>query len=1231
MNVVRKVAGILLALFVISIPIWFSSGASESLSSNNGRSVTNSNSQTDTPVQTGVTVSDPVVPSLSPAVRDLPPYQQEFVLDREVNPRMGSADGVTAYSTYEGGLDPLLAVQANAPDRAIDAFSTPIVNMDGQGFTNVNPPDTVGDVGLNHYIQAINQSGGSLVQIYDKTGTPAVAAFSMDSLGSGNCADGLGDPVVLYDRLADRWMLTEFSSNGNQLCVYISQTADPTGSYYNYAFTAVHDFPDYPKYGVWPDAYYVGTNEGPSHFYALDRNAMLTGAAATMQNFAGTNLSGFGFQMIIPSDLDGATPPPAGSPNYFMRHRDTETHGQGNCPVDTGGDCLEIFEFTVDWNTPANSGINGPIPIQIAEFDSDLCGLSSFYCFPQPGSSTTLDPLREVVMNRLQYRNFGTHEVLVGNFVTDVDGSDHGGIRWFELRKSGAEQWSLYQEGTYAPDASHRWMGSIAMDGSGDIAVGYNVSDASATYPSLRYTGRLNSDPLNTMPQGEYSIVAGSSPNGSNRYGDYSAMGVDPADDCTFWFTGMYNSAANWSTRIASFKFDSCTGAMSPNFGMVTTPATQDICYPDAAGYTIDLAAVGGFTGDVNLVASGNPGTATFTYSTVTLDGSSALDITGAAVGNYSFDVIGTGVTTPTLVQTNTIGLNVFAGTPSVPTLVAPVNGASDIPTLPTFVWNTLSDATSYFIQIATDANFTNIVDSATVATNEYTTAVVLNTSTTYYWRVRANNGCGTGTYTAAFSFSTLAAPGDCGPGTVPSLLYNEDFEGGTDIWTHSGTGDTWAISTAQSNSGSYAYNAEDTADISEQQLESPDVLLPNANFPLSLQFWNQQTMEDSSGGCYDGAILEISTNGGSSWTQLDSELLSDPYDGAISSSYNNPLAGRNAWCGDPQAWLNSIIDLNAYAGETVRFRFSLGTDSSVGREGWYIDDVKVQSCVAAGDAPVIQVEPAAISSAQVTNAQVTKTFAISNTGTAVLEWNIFEDSTSSCSSVNDISWISGLSAITGTVPIGNADMVNVVFDSTGMSAGTYTADLCVNSNDPVTSQVAVPVTMTVGDFNFATYLPFIATPAQPDLVIDSINTTATSLEVVITNNSAASIGSGFWVDLYINPVTPPSGINQTWETNGGEGLAWGINDGVAAGETITLTLSSPYYVASKSNFSGTIAAGSALYAQVDSVGGFTYGAILESDETNNLMGPLTTSVEVTPSHTFANVIPSDALMALRR
>ncbi|MEI2692079.1 MAG: carboxypeptidase-like regulatory domain-containing protein [Anaerolineae bacterium] len=164
-------------------------------------------------------------------------------------------------------------------------------------------------------------------------------------------------------------------------------------------------------------------------------------------------------------------------------------------------------------------------------------------------------------MWRLSYRNFGSRQTLVGNFSTDV-GSDRAGVRWFELRKTGAN-WTLFQEGTYAPGSVSRWMGGIAMDKSGNIALGYNVG-SSSTYPSLRYVGRLASDSAGTMPRGEYTIVNGSAANASNRYGDYSSMNVDPVDDCTFWFTGQWNDASQWKTRIAKMKFDSCGQVQPP-------------------------------------------------------------------------------------------------------------------------------------------------------------------------------------------------------------------------------------------------------------------------------------------------------------------------------------------------------------------------------------------------------------------------------------------------------------------------------------------------------------------------------------------------------------------------------------------------------------------------------------------------------------------------------------------
>ena len=448
--------------------------------------------------------------------------------------------------------DPLVERQAEFGfERVPEAFDTPIINIAGQGYTGLNPPDTVGDVGRDYYVQAINGGGGTSVVIYDKvTGAIASGPFTLDNLGSGNCGSGLGDPVVLYDELASRWFLTEFSIFGNRLCVYVSRTSSPiTGGWYNYEFQATN-FPDYPKYAVWPDAYYVASNENSPAAYALEREQMLDGLPADFQRFTAPPLSGFGFQALTPSDVDGPAPP-AGTPGWFIRHKDDEVHSGGTDPTQ---DFLELFAFQVDWANPGNSSFTGPIQVGISEIDSNMCGLFSFSCFDQPGGAD-LDPLREVVMWRSQYRNFGSYEVLVGNLVTDA-GVDQGAVRWFELRNEGS-QWFLYQEGTYSPNNDNRWMGSAAMDVDGNLAVGYNVS-STQTFPALRYVGRLSTDPLGVMTTGEASLVEGSGSNSSNRYGDYSSLNVDPVNGCTYWFTGEYNTSSNWSTRVGAFAFDTC-------------------------------------------------------------------------------------------------------------------------------------------------------------------------------------------------------------------------------------------------------------------------------------------------------------------------------------------------------------------------------------------------------------------------------------------------------------------------------------------------------------------------------------------------------------------------------------------------------------------------------------------------------------------------------------------------
>ena len=552
--------------------------------------------------------------------------------------------------------DPLLEIQAKARmDSSFRAFNPPEINIAGQGFSGVNPPDTVGEVGINYFIQMINAGAGATVTVYNKSdGSLAAGPFVLDSLGSGACGNGLGDPIALYDELAGRWFLAEFSGSGNNMCVYVSQTGDPiSGGWFAYVFPTP-SFPDYLKFGVWPDAYYVGTNEGGTPaLYALDRNNMLQGNAATSERTTAPSLSGFGFQILTPVDLDGAAAPPAGSPNYFLRHRDDEVHAGGTT---AGQDFLEIWELDSSFDGGSLS-LNGPINIPIAEIDSTLCGLTAFACVPQPGSGITLDPLREPVMWRIGYRNFGSYESIVGNLATDV-GGNRAGIRWFELRKSGGGQWSLFQEGTYAPGSLHRWMGAAAMDASGNIAIGYNVS-SSGTFPGLRYVGRLVGDTPGVLTQGEFTLVNGSAANSSNRYGDYSSMSVDPVDGCTFWFTGQYNPSSSWATRIGSFSFDSCGGTgNSPPAATISSPANGASFL---AGDTVSFGGSASDNEDGDLTAS--------------LSWSSSIDGVIGSGGSFSTSTLSIGTHTITASVTDSGGLS---GSASVTITILTPGGGTD-------------------------------------------------------------------------------------------------------------------------------------------------------------------------------------------------------------------------------------------------------------------------------------------------------------------------------------------------------------------------------------------------------------------------------------------------------------------------------------------------------------------------------------------------------------------------
>ena len=892
---------------------------------------------------------------VSPPLRDIAPVEISIPKGYEFPELPSGLEGPLGPQD----VDPVVQTTTDGPQ----AIPTPSVSFNGPAnIANVSPPDPVGDVGPNHYVAMSNL----YFQVFNKSGTSLLGPLANNTLWAGFGGDcqtnNSGDPIVVYDQLADRWILTQFTSAGPNYynCVAVSTSGDPTSTYYRYAISSGTNFPDYPKYGVWPDALYISTREfaGASFVgmgaYAVNRAQLIAGnPVPQVISFlippGGTPYTtGDG---LLPSDLDGTTLPPPNSPNYFVGSMDN------GGPYGAPQDALTLWKFTADFTTPANSTFVLANTIPIAAYDTMFpCAPGSRDCIPQPNTGNKVDILsyRQRPLWRLAYRNFGTHESLVTNQAVEA-APNMAGIRWWEIRSPNNSP-VIYQEGTYAPgvsDGIHRWMGSIAMDGVGNMALGYSASNATTTFPSVWYTGRLAGDPLGTMPQGEASIVNGTgSQTGSQRWGDYTSMNVDPVDDCTFWYVNQWvptTSSVGWQLRIGAFKFPSCGLA---DFSLTATPTSQAVCKPADASYDIAVGSLLGFSDPVTLSSSGEPAgtTSGFSVNPVTPPGSSTFTIgnTGsAAPGSYTVDVTGVA---PTSTHSITVTLALFDAAPGQVLLTTPGNFATGQPLQPTFSWTAASQGGTYDLQVASDSQFNNIVYSATgLSTTSHTAGTALNPTTFYYWRVRSNNACGTGQYTAPFTFLTTSSPGSCPVGTFPAVQYSQDFESGAAGWTHSGTGDTWALATANPHGGSYAFHANNAGSVSDQRLVSPAVALPSGQNPLTLSFWNYQHMETRAGGCYDGGILEVSTDGGTIWTQVpNASLLTDPYDGPISATFSNPLANLDAWCGNnPQPYLDSEVDISSYAGQSAQFRFRLGTDISVSRPGWDIDDVTVQSCQA--------------------------------------------------------------------------------------------------------------------------------------------------------------------------------------------------------------------------------------------------------------------------------------------
>src|SRR5215472_14478290 len=599
-----------------------------------------------------------------------------------------------AQGTASQGVDTALQTVATAAPSIGNVTSFPGVGNGDYGFVpNAAPPDTNLSVGATQVVQWVNES----FAVFSKTGTllagPTAGNTLYQALGPTHpCAvNNDGDIIAQYDKAANRWVLSQLSvTNGGSVgyfeCVAVSQTSDATGAYNVYAFGyGTTQFDDYPKLGVWNNAYYVTYNifnngqtfAGPK-LCALDRTSMLAGAAATQICFQLSTA----FGGVLPADLDGSTPPPANSPEYF---------------VDFNTNSLDIFTISNPNFTNGTATLGGPTNIAVAAFTPACNGGT---CIPQLGTAQKLDSLADRLMYRLAYRNFGDHEALVVNH--SITSGTSSAIRWYEIRSPGSSP-TIFQQGTFAPDANFRWMGSAGMDHVGNIAVGYSISSSSLN-PGIRFTGRAPSDPLGTMgTEVDITDGTGSQTGGLNRWGDYSSLSVDPVDDCTIWYTTEYLKASgsfNWSTRMGNFKFASCSAA--PDYSVTATPASQSVTQGGSTSYTVAVTPSGGFTGTANLSVSGLPAGATASFNPASLaSGSSTLTVTTASTtpaGSFSLTITGTSGT-----LSHTASVTLVVNPPAAPDF-----SVSATPASATVIQG---NSTSYTVNVNASGGFTGTVN----------------------------------------------------------------------------------------------------------------------------------------------------------------------------------------------------------------------------------------------------------------------------------------------------------------------------------------------------------------------------------------------------------------------------------------------------------------------------------------------------------------------------------------
>jgi len=857
-------------------------------------------------------------------------------------------DGAIARSSLLNMPAPSLSFDGLTNYDNIDAFNLLII-----------PPDMNGDVGPAHYVQTAN----ALVRIFSKSGQALTPPFKMSSLFAplnticSTRDDGL--PIVLYDPLADRWLLSQYCTAFppfRQL-VAVSKTGDPAGQYHIYEFVMpnvrIHDF---VKFAVWPDGYYMSSEEfigadfSGHGLFAFDRQKMLNGdptAGFVYFNRPLPAVSSVRKGNFLPADLDGLRPPPVGTPNLFVTYLADE-YGDAF-------DGLRLFEFRANFADPLSSTfVERPeSPWEVAEFDPTSPPDRTDIAQPPPGER--LDSNSDRLSYRLAYRNLGTSESLVVAKTVRVASDPYrAGVRVYEIKRNGVGPYSVTEQSTIGTTDASRWIGAAAQDHQGNIAVGYNFASEQKR-PSILYSGKLATEPTGTF-RNEATLVEGSGVQKAFgwRWGDYTGLVVDPVDDCTFWQTGEYYSIESetfsdftWLSRIGRFKFDECTPAPSARVLGVVTRADSSLPINDvlitASAYSRRTDQAGAY-GSLAVV----PGTYSVTASKAGFR-SETVSVTvvngEARTLNFSLQPIPEFASPVLAISSENCGTN---GSPDPGESVSFSLAISNSGLAPT---QNL---------IATLQN-TGGVTAASAPQNYGTMPVGGQAVTrTFSFTVAPTVACGN---EIVLSFRLQDGAADVGNLTVnlrtgkPRIAFAESFDRTPQAalpvrWFRSAQdgGVNWTVSAKRSQTGLKSAFSPDPLQFGQNEMQTPVFAITTTTGKLSFRNWYEFETTFLRNRLYDGSLLEIKIGDGQ-WQDIIAAgglFETGGYDGTLDSCCQNPLGGRQGWSGrsgpnQTSEFITTSVRLpQAAAMQRVQLRFRVGTDIGGFREGQYIDNFEV-------------------------------------------------------------------------------------------------------------------------------------------------------------------------------------------------------------------------------------------------------------------------------------------------